>query len=132
MEIKESFQNRLKQLLEIKHLTQKELSDMTGISRSLINKYLKGVSETNNEKLSRIAKATNVNPVWLLGYDVQFENTYGVIEEISKLLNDSSLNISDLTSIKSFIELYISNKKVIKWYEKNLYIQWTIKGSTWY
>lgn len=114
MEVKESFQNRLKQLLEIKHLTQKELSDMTGISRSLINKYLKGVSETNNEKLSRIAKATNVNPVWLLGYDVQFENTYGVIEEISKLLNDSSLNISDLTSIKSFIELYISNKKEIK------------------
>ena len=132
MEVKESFQNRLKQLLEIKHLTQKELSDMTGISRSLINKYLKGVSETNNEKLSRIAKATNVNPVWLLGYDVQFENTYGVIEEISKLLNDSSLNISDLTSIKSFIELYISNKKEIKWYEKSLYIQWTIKGSAWY
>ena len=51
-------------------LTQNELAVKSGISKSLINKYLKGVSEAGNHKLLLLATALNVNPLWLMGYDV--------------------------------------------------------------
>lgn len=66
----ELFKNRLAQSIEESQLTQKEIAEKAGISTSLLNKYLKGVSEAGNHKLLLISNALNVNPVWLMGYDV--------------------------------------------------------------
>ena len=109
METIATFQERLIALLKEKKITQKELSDLTGISRSLINKYIKGISNANQKKLNLIAKATNVNPVWLLGFDVPMENLFGIREEIDTLLSSPLLTTEDMIAIKSFVELYINN-----------------------
>lgn len=67
----DSFKNRLEQSMREAGLTQNELALKSGISKSLINKYLKGVSEAGNHKLLLLAAALNVNPLWLMGYDVE-------------------------------------------------------------
>lgn len=64
------FKDRLYESIIEENLSQKEVAEKAGISTSLLNKYLKGISEAGNNKLFLIAKALNVNPVWLMGYDV--------------------------------------------------------------
>lgn len=66
----DEFKNRLKQSILESQLSQKDIADKAGISTSLLNKYLKGVSEAGNHKLLLLANALGVNPVWLMGYDV--------------------------------------------------------------
>lgn len=59
---------RLVLLLDNKHLTQKELSLMTGLTESAISHYVKGDRVPNTTSLIAIAEVTKVSPNWLLGY----------------------------------------------------------------
>ena len=62
------FKNRLRQLISILEMTQKEFAKFTGIRESSISNYCVGVSEPNQKNLNKIIKATNVSPAWLMGY----------------------------------------------------------------
>lgn len=79
----DKFSVRLKQALIENNMTQMDLSKKTNIDRTLINKYLKNVSSPKDEKLKKIANTLNVNPVWLMGYDVSKE-----IDKIKELEKD--------------------------------------------
>ena len=68
-----TFAARLKQALSITGVKQIELSRLTSIYKGTINNYLAGKYEPKQDKLEIIAKALNVNPVWLMGYDVPME-----------------------------------------------------------
>lgn len=59
---------RLQLLLKKKHMTQKELSSLTGLTESAICKYLQGNRAPNAPSLIKIADATGVSPSWILGY----------------------------------------------------------------
>lgn len=72
-EIVEKFANRLNRALTIRNMKPVELHEKTGISESLISKYLSNNAVARLDKLSIIANALNVNPVWLMGYDVPME-----------------------------------------------------------
>lgn len=71
MEKVSNFKNRLLQSIAESGLSQIEIAEKAGISKSLLNKYIKGVSEAGNHKLLLLANALNVNPLWLMGYDVE-------------------------------------------------------------
>lgn len=64
---------RLQEALRITGTKQIELSRLTQIDRGTINNYLTGKYEPKQDKLSIIADALNVDPVWLMGYDVPME-----------------------------------------------------------
>lgn len=70
LEIEATFAERLNKALLESGLTQKQLSERTGISKSLLNKYLKGKSQASNFKLTLLANELLVNPLWLIGYNV--------------------------------------------------------------
>lgn len=70
-----TFKERLKEAMYNANLTQIEVSRMSEISKSLINKYLKGVSEAGNDKLNSLARVLNVSPIWLMGYDLENDNS---------------------------------------------------------
>lgn len=69
--IKESFSKRLKDALEMRGVSQAELSKRTGINRSSISTYLKGEYKAKQDKVDLIAQALNVSPAWLMGFDIQ-------------------------------------------------------------
>ena len=73
MQIVETFQNRLKKAMNIRNIKQIELVEKTGLDKTLINKYLAGVSNARQQKLTKLADALDVNEVWLMGYDVPMQ-----------------------------------------------------------
>lgn len=73
MQIVDSFQNRLKKAMDYRNIKQVDLVEKTKLDKTLINKYLSGVSNAKQRKLTILAEALNVNEVWLLGYDVSME-----------------------------------------------------------
>lgn len=72
----DTFQNRLQKALKDKNIKPVELHEKTGISESLISKYLSGNAIARQKKLLLLADTLKVSPVWLMGYDVSInENT---------------------------------------------------------
>lgn len=69
----DTFQNRLKKAMALRNIKQIELVEKTKIDKSLINKYLAGISNAKQDKLTLLADALNVNEVWLMGYDISID-----------------------------------------------------------
>ena len=68
-----SFSKRIKELLEVRDISQAELSRRSGLSKSTISHYVKGDWEGKQDAVYAIAKAGNCNEAWLMGYDVPME-----------------------------------------------------------
>ena len=69
----ESCSKRIAKALSIRNMKQSELCEITKIPKSAISQYLSGAFEPKQDRLHIIAKALDVDPVWLMGYDVPME-----------------------------------------------------------
>lgn len=79
-----TFDKRLKLLISHYEITQKQLSDMTGIREQTISNYCTATRDPKVDMLLRISETFNVSPSWLLGYgaDDKIERiggNYGII-----------------------------------------------------
>lgn len=72
----DTFANRLDTAIRIRNIKQIELSEKTGIDKSLISNYLAGKYKAKQNNVYILAKVLNVNEAWLMGYDVPMERTY--------------------------------------------------------
>lgn len=70
MEKISNFRDRLIQLIESSGQSQVEVAERAGISKSLLNKYIKGANKAGNDRILMLSEAFGVNPVWLMGFDV--------------------------------------------------------------
>ena len=58
---------KIKRLRKEHHMTQEELGDAIGVKKAAINKYETGlVVNLKREVIAKIARAFDVNPVWLM------------------------------------------------------------------
>ena len=64
---------RLAQALSLRGMKQADLCSKTGIPKSAMSQYISGAFEPKQDRLSIIAQALDVDPVWLMGYDVPME-----------------------------------------------------------
>lgn len=87
---------RLQKALSIRNMKQSELSEKTKIPKSAISHYLSGSFEPKQDRLFVIAQALNVDPVWLMGFDVPME-----IKQ-----NNSPSNIELSEGEKALLELF--------------------------
>ena len=74
--IVEDFSIRLRKAMNCRNMKQIDLSNKTGIDKSLISNYLSGNYKAKQDKLYELAKALNVNEAWLMGFDVSMEREY--------------------------------------------------------
>ena len=63
-------QKRIIELMDYFKLNQTELCKKTGMQKSALSNYLKGFREPRQDQISLIADPFNINPAWLMGYDV--------------------------------------------------------------
>ena len=63
-------QHRIKELLDIYHITLSEMSRTTGVQKSALSNYIHGTRDPRQDKIAQIADAYGINPAWLMGYDV--------------------------------------------------------------
>lgn len=73
VEIVESCSARIRKALSVRNMTQTELCEKAKISKSTLSEYLKGLYEPKQDKVFILSQALNVDPVWLMGYDVPME-----------------------------------------------------------
>ena len=64
---------RITKALSIRGMRQSELCEKTNIPKSAISQYVNGAFEPKQDRVFLIAQALNVDPVWLMGYDVPME-----------------------------------------------------------
>ena len=69
----ESCAKRLRKALTIRNMKQSELCRKTKIATSAMSEYLRGLYEPKQDKIYIMAEALNVDPVWLMGFDVPME-----------------------------------------------------------
>ena len=72
-EISEKCSVRISKALSIRGMKQSELCEKTGIPKSAISQYISGSFEPKQDRLFIIAQALDVDPVWLMGFDVPME-----------------------------------------------------------
>ena len=116
MEIVDTFKNRLNLAIKIFGLKQVDIVKKTGIDKTLLNKYISGNSNASQKKISLLANFFNVNPLWLMGYDVPMKKTTpknNISAEYGLLTNDTisiqGLDNDDIKEIQRQIE-YLKNK----------------------
>lgn len=108
---------RLKIGLEHRGMKPIELSEKTGISKSAISQYLSGYAKPKQDRIYLISKALNVDPGWLMGFDVSMEpKTSGVLTnyELASISNKIR-NDPDAQKLMQiyFNKLDVANKKRI-------------------
>ena len=64
------FNERLKEALKLREITQTELAKRTGIDKATISHYVSGSYKAKSDNLYLIAKALDVAEPWLMGLDV--------------------------------------------------------------
>lgn len=65
--------DRLSKALKLRGVTQSELAEKTGINFSSISSYVSGRFEPKRTPLMKMAKALDVSPTWLAGFDVPMD-----------------------------------------------------------
>ena len=54
--------------------SQQELVDRSGINKGSLSQYLKGRNSPSNLNAKKIADAFDINPAWVMGFDVPMRN----------------------------------------------------------
>ena len=100
-------QERLRILMEHFQLNQTELSKRTGVGRSAIGNYLSGLREPKQDALYMLSNPFNINPVWLMGFDVPMFNStddeineaFGaiVVHDDAKRVMEAYIQADDMT-----------------------------------
>jgi transcriptional regulator with XRE-family HTH domain len=121
----DTFANRLKEALDIRCMKKAELSRQTGINQQRIGQYVRGGYEAKHPTLYVIAKALDVDPTWLMGFDVPMG--FGLCvnkvpkKSIRKVTNEElkfalfgTLEASDdlLEDIKSVAKMFVKNRGI--------------------
>ena len=74
----DTFAHRLSYAIKIKNVRPVDVSKETGISKTNLSCYMSGKYEAKQDGVEILSKFLNVNPVWLMGYDVPMERTLTV------------------------------------------------------
>ena len=101
---------RIKELRAKLNLSQEQLSKKCGIAFSSISRWESGVTPTIKiSSIMRISDACDVNPLWLLGYDVPFEKRTIKEEELEREISDklSKMDEEKLLKVLKFIKEFL-------------------------
>ena len=68
-----TFADRLKEFMDMNGIKSIDLAKRFHVSRSTISQYVNGQVIPKRDRLVLIADALNINPLWLMGYDVPID-----------------------------------------------------------
>lgn len=123
---KEIFSERLKELMIDNNETTYSIGELLNLSAATISRYRDGKMSPKITTIYSIANHFNVNPVWLMGYDVEknlnlTDDKVGLsteekilIEKFKKLDSEDKVKVIDYTDLLSSQNKYKNkNSKII-------------------
>lgn len=99
---------RLRKALADSGLTQQELSDKSGVSKSSISQYINGTHVPSNKKAALIANVLECNPLWLMGFDIS-EKKEQNLSRFTDMIE--SLSPEERNDVMDYIKFVISKRK---------------------
>lgn len=100
-----SVNQRIRELLEIKNITQNDLSEATNMSKSNISLYVNDKRKPQVHAITAICDAYNLNSNWLIGYDVPMHRTF--IDSVIKAL-PNDIEAKQKVMINNIIEIALT------------------------
>lgn len=73
MDINYKIKDRLNEAMRLRGLTGSELAEKSGLNKSSVSRYLNGENVPRSLAIGKMAKALDVSPAWLLGYDLTID-----------------------------------------------------------
>ncbi len=74
-----TWREKVSRLMEERHMTQKQLAELSGITESSISRYLHNTKRPRMDIIVNIAKALNVETEYLLDEEEKCESAYNTI-----------------------------------------------------
>lgn len=109
-----TFSERLNYLLEHSGKSQQEVADSIGVVKSTMSLWLSGKRGAKLDKVELLSKLFDVDPVWLLGFDVPMKPgsvDAAALEEENLLKEYRKLPVDFKKAIQQQISLYLSLMK---------------------
>lgn len=97
------FAQRLSIALSTRNMKPIELASKSGIDKAAISQYLSGKYKAKQDNIFALSKALNINPEWLMGYDVPMEKNlpYSAIYDFSTESDKKILNAAIVYAIQN-------------------------------
>lgn len=109
------FRTRLMQALKNRKMTPAILSQLTDLHPATIYRYISGERIPSIDQVSKIADALNVDPAWLMGYDVQADYTFKLNEQDAVLVEKlRQLDPEDKQHLEFIIDQLLKKGKANK------------------
>lgn len=106
--ILKKFAERFTNLIKENNVDISTLANKIGIkSKSTIYRYMNGEMAPKITTVKYLSEIFNVNPVWLMGYDVPMKLSNKVD---NKTIDLSDLSKSEIQEVKNYVD-YIKNRK---------------------
>lgn len=67
---KKTSSERIREILSYYEISQSEFCRRTGLDKSTVSLYINGKREPMQDKIDLIARSFNLDPAWVMGYDV--------------------------------------------------------------
>ena len=100
----ESCATRIKKALSIRNMKQSELCRLTKIATSAMSEYISGRYDPKQDKIYLMSEALNVDPVWLMGFDVPME------KEKEKTPSKDDLTEGEMAMLKLFRQIPVDRQ----------------------
>lgn len=69
---------RIRQILDLRGMRAQDLSERSGVSKASISQYINGKNKPSRKSAEALAEVLDVDPLWLMGYDVTKERKRGL------------------------------------------------------
>lgn len=97
---------RIRSLINELGISQTEFCEKTGITKSALSNYLNGDRTPRQDQIDKIASTFELNPSWLMGYDVPMNTDEKLYKEMV-FENYAHKDISQLMEyVKKYNELF--------------------------
>lgn len=107
--------DRLYELMAKRGITQSDIVNRTGIPKSSVSMYVAGTRTPKQDKIAIIANAYNINPVWLMGFDVPMEkeknDAYNLGATMADIVTGSDEDMSEVMEYYSKISKLTKEQK---------------------
>lgn len=97
---------RLSFALNRKGMNQQQLADISGVSKHSISQYIHGSHSPSNISAAKIGKILEVNPMWLMGYEVPMTGNSNEIVY--------NIHAEDQEILDAYHKLSIKEKNIIR------------------
>ena len=115
----ETTKNRLKRMISLLNISQKEIAQRAHIRESSISNYVNGKSEPGQKTIKKIADTFKVNASWLMGYGDD-NDMYALTPDIFQIIPEQLSSFDEMliaayhdapTSIQETINTMLDLKK---------------------